>query len=626
MKLINIIGLEKRFEYICSEYLLDCNIHLENVTTALGHVSGLVPYQDNGAYPELIARMDEIFKRGRASPTLQEVSLDHIDKSTLEERLSGISIQLTRNEHERQQAVATIAKNEQIIAQLKPLLAVDDVEVDNFFHFDFVKFRFGKMPKKSLSTLEEYLNDIDAFFIQTSVDDDYVWGMYFMPFLVEEKIDAIFQSLYFERTRISDKAHGTPIEASSALQSENEQLHKRINELDDEVSTIVNKEIELLNLMYSQLQLQQKIADIRHYAGHTNESFYIVGWMNEHDVEALEHSLRGVEEVVVVIEEPSSVERTKPPTLLRNNPVFRPFEMFVRMYGTPSYNELDPTPILAITYILMFGAMFGDVGQGALLAVFGFIIAKWKKSDLAAIIGTVGISSIAFGFVYGSVFGHEDIIHGILEPMKNMNEILIGAVAVGAVIVGMSMILNIANGIKTGNMGRVWFSQNGVAGIIFYFAAIYAGLNMMNIGPAAVPWVIGSFIAMPLLVIFIQEPLAHLVEKKKDWMPKEKGMFIVESFFELFEIVLSYITNTMSFIRVGAFALNHVGMMSVVFVLAKMAGSSGDLTVQIIGNLFVMGLEGLIVGIQVLRLEFYEMFSRFFIGDGKEFKSFNENN
>lgn len=145
----------------------------------------------------------------------------------------------------------------------------------------------------------------------------------------------------------------------------------------------------------------------------------------------------------------------------------------------------------------------------------------------------------------------------------------------------------------------------------------------LNFGIQIAPWLIGISIGVPLLMIFVQEPLSLLIEKKKDWMPEKKGMFIVEKFFELFEILLSFITNTMSFIRVGAFALNHVGMMSVVFLLSDMA-QGGSVVVQVLGNLLVIGLEGLIVGIQVLRLEYYEMFSRFFVGDGKEFQNINQ--
>ena len=159
---------------------------------------------------------------------------------------------------------------------------------------------------------------------------------------------------------------------------------------------------------------------------------------------------------------------------------------------------------------------------------------------------------------------------------------------------------------------------------MFYFAAIIVGLSLfLNFGFQIAPWLIGICLVVPLVLIFLQEPLSLLVEKKKDWMPKQKGMFIVEKFFELFEILLSFVTNTMSFIRVGAFALNHVGMMSVVFLLSDMA-QGGSIVVQVLGNALVIGLEGLIVGIQVLRLEYYEMFSRFFVGDGKEFQNINQ--
>lgn len=623
MKLVNIVGLAEDFERVCAEYLLNCSIHLENVVGALENVKGLSPYQDENPYPEMLTRMGEIYRRGRASPDLRDVSLEHIDRTTLEQKLSHISRTLTKNEAERQVTLARIHEDEQIISQLKPLLTVDNVDVDSFFHFDFVKFRFGKMPQKSMQTLNEYLYNIEAFFVKTSEDKETVWGMYFMPQALEDKIDAIFSSLYFERTRISDRAQGTPREAIDMLIAENEALKNRLVELDDEICNVVQKDLELLNLMYSQIHLQSQIARVRQYAGHTSESFYVVGWLGENDVQRLEEILQKEPDVVFIVEEPETVENITPPTRLKNNALLRPFEMFVKMYGTPGYNEIDPTPIVAISYILMFGIMFGDIGQGALLCVVGFLFAKWKKSSLGAIVGMAGAMSIIFGFIYGSIFGHEDIIHGLIEPMKNMNFMLIGAVVFGAGVIGITMILNIINGIKAKDIKRIWFSQNGVAGFVLYFTAILLSVgSVMKFGIIAAPIIGAIGLILPLILIFLQEPLDKLVKKRKDWIPKEKGMFFTESFFELFEIILSYITNSMSFIRVGAFALSHVGMMSVVFVLAKMAGS-GDIVVQVFGNILVIGMEGLIVGIQVLRLEYYEMFSRFFAGDGKDFEDIN---
>ena len=133
-------------------------------------------------------------------------------------------------------------------------------------------------------------------------------------------------------------------------------------------------------------------------------------------------------------------------------------------------------------------------------------------------------------------------------------------------------------------------------------------------------------IVLPLILVFLREPLSELVSGEKHWMPSNIGSFFVDNFFELFEVCLSYVTNTMSFLRVGAFVLVHAGMMQVVFVLAGMFGSTGYIITVILGNILVCALEALLVGIQVLRLEYYEMFSRYYKGGGKPFVSLKEKN
>jgi len=293
------------------------------------------------------------------------------------------------------------------------------------------------------------------------------------------------------------------------------------------------------------------------------------------------------------------------------------------MYGTPAYNEIDPTFFVAITYSLLFGMMFGDVGQGLCLILGGAIIYKLKKSNLAAIIASAGIFSTIFGFLYGSIFGFEHVIpHLWLNPMENVMTVLFTAVGFGVGLIIIAMILNIINGIKSKEIERVLFDTNGVAGLVFYGAAITCALLIAtgNTLPATILLVI--FFGIPLLLIFFKEPLTHLVHKKAKIFPDSKVMFFVESLFELVEILLSYVTNTISFLRVGAFAMSHVAMMGVVMLLGKAESANPNILVIILGNIFVAGMEGLIVGIQVLRLEYYEMFSRFYKGNGKEFKPF----
>jgi V/A-type H+-transporting ATPase subunit I len=292
------------------------------------------------------------------------------------------------------------------------------------------------------------------------------------------------------------------------------------------------------------------------------------------------------------------------------------------MYGLPSYNEIDPGMFLAITYTIMFGIMYGDVGQGLCLLLFGILIAKLKGSWIGSIVAALGVSSTVFGFVYGSVFGMEHILPGfkVMEG-GNMLRMLLAAVALGVLFLFLSMGINIINGIKQKNPGKIFFSPNGVAGAVAYLSSVAAGVLFFGFGiNLLIPIYVIPLIALPLLVIFFREPLTHLTEGKKDWLPHSIGSFLVEGFFEMFETLLSYVSNTISFLRVGAFAISHAGMMMVVFLLSKSVNGDHNIIGLIIGNIFVMGLEGVLVCIQVLRLEFYEMFGRFYESGGKPFE------
>ena len=132
------------------------------------------------------------------------------------------------------------------------------------------------------------------------------------------------------------------------------------------------------------------------------------------------------------------------------------------------------------------------------------------------------------------------------------------------------------------------------------------------------------FLGIPVIMFLLKEPLGQLVEGKKPKAEGGVGMFLVQGFFELFETMLSYFSNTISYVRIGAFAVSHAAMMEVVLMLSGASAGSTNWIIFVIGNIIVCGLEGLVVGIQVLRLEYYEMFSRFYKGTGREFKPFHK--
>jgi len=262
------------------------------------------------------------------------------------------------------------------------------------------------------------------------------------------------------------------------------------------------------------------------------------------------------------------------------------------------------------------------------MAFIGFLLTKFKKMPLAPIITRIGFSSAFFGLFYGSIFGNEEILHNFyakfgFTPLNIMDSsmtmtMLIGTVAIGAVLILTSIGINFITKLKHKHYGDAIFSSNGIMGFILYgFVLIGIALQMLKVASVFNLITIILFVVVPIISIFFKEPIEHLLEKQKPF-PDGIGGFIVQGFFELFEVILSYVTNTVSFLRVGGFILSHAGMMMVVNTLMEMSGN-GSVVVAIIGNLFVMGLEGLIVGIQVLRLEFYEMFSRYYEGDGVPF-------
>jgi V/A-type H+-transporting ATPase subunit I len=356
----------------------------------------------------------------------------------------------------------------------------------------------------------------------------------------------------------------------------------------------------------------------------------LVGWMPKKEAKKLRVLTKDDPRITVLDEDPrESAKFLKTPTKLRNIPLFRPFEEFVKMYGTPSYEEIDPTPILSIFYILFFGLMFGDVGHGICIALIGLLFTALKKGGfLAKILTPIGLSATFFGFMYGTFFGFEGT-NGIISPIwftpmesaGSMNKILIITIIIGMLTVITSMVINIANGIKQKSVRKIIFSQNGIAGLVLYTSILY-GIYEYVMVPGDMKYfsVIVWLAIISLLAIFLQEPLFSLIRKisKKRGNGSEEHASIVEAIFEVIEVMLSLVTNTISFARIGAFTLSHAGIMSAIIMFMRTFPRLAPI-IAIIGNIFVIGFEGLIVGIQTLRLGYYEMFSRFYSGDGVEF-------
>ena len=480
---------------------------------------------------------------------------------------------------------------------------------------------------------------IDTVMFKCEEEGDYVWVVYFVPESLADKIDAIYASMHFERCFLPDEYEGTPVEAGHVLDDRIGSLQKEIDEADRKIVEAMSSRKEEFAAACRRIRTFSTNFDVRKMAAvtkHDTHNFYILcGWMTEKDAEKFRKEIERDSDTFCIIEDDHNNIMSTPPTKMKNPGLFRPFEMYVEMYGLPSYNELDPTILIGITYSILFGFMFGDAGQGLCLLIGGFLLYRFKKIRLAGIISCCGVFSTIFGLLFGSVFGFEDIMDAVwLRPQEAMtnlpfigrlNTVFVAAVAIGMGIILLCMILNVINSLRSHDVEKAYFDTNGVAGLVFYFALASVIVLYMtgNLLPATVILVIMFLI--PLLVIFFKEPLAAIVEKKAERMETGLGMFVTQGIFELFEVLLSYFSNTLSFVRVGAFAVSHAAMMQVVLMLAGAeAGGNTNWAVVVGGNLFVCGMEGLIVGIQVLRLEYYELFSRFYRGSGRAFEPYGK--
>ncbi|MDC7291003.1 ATPase [Blautia schinkii] len=633
MKFLSITGPKADIDRVVNTYLSKYEIHLENALSELTTVENLSPFLEINPYKEALFTINRFYEELDSPERIPPRHLEIEQALSIVRRVSDEASKITTARTELEEKHNSIVESLRIIRPFRNM----NYDVSSILKFEYIHYRFGRIEKEYFQKFEKYIYDnLDTLFIKCEEDDQYIWGIYFVPKHEAHKVDAVYSSMHFERIFMPDNYDGTAKEAFEALNAQFEESNAALSANKSAWKKyLMDNQEDIISARNAIMQLSSNF-DVRKLAACTHgdrDVFYILcGWMSQRDAKAFQNDIKDDDHLFCIIEDEDHNIYKKPPTKLRNPKLFKPFEMYVKMYGLPAYGELDPTWFVAITYSFIFGAMFGDVGQGLLLFIGGFLLYKFKHIDLAGIISCAGVFSTFFGFMFGSIFGFEDVIPAVwLRPMNNMmtvpfigklNTVFIIAIGFGMGIILLCMIFNIINSWKIKDVEKTWFDTNAVAGLVFYgsvvlvIALFLAGKKLPGTAVLCVMFII------PLLLIFFKEPLTNLVEKKAEIMPKQKGMFVVQGIFEMFEVLLSYFSNTLSFVRIGAFAVSHAAMMEVVLMLAGAESGSLNWLVVILGNLFVCGMEGLIVGIQVLRLEYYEIFSRFYKGTGRKFEPF----
>ena len=640
MKFLSITGPREDIDRVVDTYLSRYEIHLENALSELKTVKNLRPYIEANPYKEQLASARNLMERFSGTlpkiPANRGESLPGIkEAASFVEQLNEELKELTQKREELAVQIQALKQSKDRVAPFTEL----NYSLREILGFKFIKLRFGRVTREYYDKINNYVYDtIDTVMFKCLEDPEYVWIVYFVPDKLSEKIDAIYASMHFERVFLPDEYEGTPLEAEHVLADRIQALEAQEREAQETVKTILEEKKEELTGAWIRLERFGVNFDVRKLAActmHASNNFYILcGWMTERDARAFRKEIEEDADTFCILEDNRGNITSTPPTKMKNPGLFKPFEMYVEMYGLPSYNEIDPTVLIGITYSVLFGFMFGDAGQGLCLLIGGFLLYRLKKVRLAGIISCCGFFSVIFGLLFGSIFGFEDIIDALwLRPQEAMtdlpfigrlNTVFVVAIAIGMGIILLCMILNIINSVRAHDTEKIWFDTNGAAGLVFYAALASVIVLYMSGNPLPATAVLVVMFLIPLAVMFFKEPLTAMVEKKAKKLHGGVGMFITQGIFELFEVLLSYFSNTLSFVRVGAFAVSHAAMMQVVLMLAGAEAGDPNWGVIIGGNLFVCGMEGLIVGIQVLRLEYYELFSRFYRGSGRAFEPYGK--
>ena len=615
-------------------------------------VEGVGPstWQDSaGAYSNLERRIQSIFQNvGLAEEyparadigSLADLEAVRPKVDQIEGEVKAITDQLSDEKKRLEQL-------ESQLRQLEPIADVD-VEVDALRKPSFMHSILGVVPAANISRLRTSLLRVPHvfFILREDAQKPVIWILGSKK--NSDVLERAAKSAYLNSLSLPDEFSGTPEQITEKLRNEIEASKQKISGLEADLLRLGEAyKTELRSLLW-EVHISRVMADSIVRFGQLRHTYVVVGWVPTAELQDLTSRLKEASREVLI--ETTRTSRSghheNIPVALAQNKWLKPFQMLVGTYGHPSYGELDPTLIMAFTFPLLYGAMFGDLGQGLVMLVLGLLIhnkifMKGMQS-LGLLIAYCGASAAIFGFLYGSIFGFEghlveEYLHFHFEPtwiapMENILSVLSIAIDAGIVILIIGFLLGMLNSIRARDWAHLLFGHSGVAAFFFYMSFL-AMLGAFLGDTALAPKVAVAINSLPLpfttlLVVFgvfvmFGGFFRNMVEGHTLIEGKGFGgfmMFIIQSLMDLIETVISMLSNTLSFIRVGAFAVAHGGLSLAIFSLAGEEPTVGFWITIILGNLFIIGFEGLIVGIQTMRLHYYEILGKFFHGGGMQFE------
>lgn len=536
------------------------------------------------------------------------------------------------------------------------------VPFEQLDHLSFLSLKIGRIDPNSLDELMFSVGDravIIPLFDADSKDKSKILAVSSKK--ARFSLDSELKKFGFVNMEIPEDFKGVPDDVLESLKKEQAEKQKAFDLIEEEKRNLAKTHNELLKNLLATFSIGSQVIEKQNTLESTNLVYRMTGWIPEADSHPMMKELGDLTEGRIAIrlysprEVPSVLNGSeKVPVKLKHGKVVSAFERMIFSYGSPLYGSIDPTPFVALFFTVLFGIMFGDLGQGLVFLIFGILLAKkvvklgaWGK--FAPIFMCIGISSSIMGFLEGEFFANTEILlpisaaiksmfgvtdpHALKEPLFSLefwaaeNPItpifmIFGiTIGLGFVINSIGLIINFFNRLSQREFGRAFFGKTGLSGALFFWYVVLFVIRMaaFDHSPVIADWVI---IGITLFFSAFGEPFERLLDGERPVIENGFGSLLIGGVVELIEVVSTYLSNSISFVRVGAFALAHAVLGYIISSMMEIAPAAGSVLIAILGNAIVIVLEGMIVAIQVIRLQYYEFFSKFFNETGREFKPF----
>jgi len=655
MELMNLVAHQDHLDQILRKIVLMENVHLIDAMTEIDDSNFTINMLEENM-EEIVNmcmikpyRTDKSFKKIQEELTelmvLMEIPLgvryehfgEDYEYQDVEEEIDLIFTQFKDINLRKEKLESELSKlrDFQIIEGLKGV----SVDLKTVFDMEHFTLKLGTLSKENRSKFAMNYENVSATAMHIGAFNDEEAYLVLSPKSLDKETERILRSVYFNEIEILRKYLGFPDDMIQNIRHRIEEIERTIDDLNESIKERKERYMESIACCYSRTIMEQSVATLKIKIACTKSFFYLSGWVGISEKEHIEQSIDDIGYNIIIgfktLDE--SIVNLTPPTKLKNNWVLKPFELLVEMYGTPSYTEVDPTVFLGLTYMFLFGAMFGDLGQGLVLFLAGYFMVRRKPGNLSgAILSRLGVSSMIFGTLYDSIFGYEHVIsHFVvkvtgnehlaeslfLRPIENINTVLMSSIIIGFILLLVSFGYSIFNKLKSKDVKEGYFGRNGVAGLILYLSLLGILITKIKTTYSGYSSALVTVAVITVGFIIFREPLANYMTGHRPLYHESPSEYYVESGFDILETFLSMLSNSISFIRVGAFALNHVGLFIAFHTMADIIGTlTGQISMFIIGNIIVIFLEGLIVFIQGLRLVYYELFSKYYTGEGVPFE------